>query len=74
MPDGEVEYVVKFAVTLSSNMELRSFPFDSQDLEIYVHPFAGDVERIVLTVRAPRPAVRTGSACLPGTLAGSRPA
>lgn len=50
MPDGEVEYVVKFAVTLSSNMELRSFPFDSQDLEIYVHPFAGDVERIVLTI------------------------
>jgi hypothetical protein len=32
MRDGAVEYVVKFAVTLSSNMELRSFPFDTQDL------------------------------------------
>jgi hypothetical protein len=38
-PDGAAEYVVKFAVTLSTNMALRAFPFDSQDLVVYVHPF-----------------------------------
>jgi hypothetical protein len=50
MPDGGVEYVVKFAVTVSSNMELRAFPFDSQELSIYVRPFAGDVKRVALTI------------------------
>ena len=49
-PDGSVQYIEKFAVRLSSNMQLRAFPFDSQDLEIYVHPFTGQVGRIVLSV------------------------
>jgi hypothetical protein len=49
-PDGAVEYVEKFAVRLSSNMGLRAFPFDSQELNVYIHPFAGDVGRVVLTV------------------------
>jgi Neurotransmitter-gated ion-channel ligand binding domain/Neurotransmitter-gated ion-channel transmembrane region len=49
-PDGAAEYVVKFAVTLSVNMALRAFPFDSQDLAVYVHPFAGDVDRIMLAI------------------------
>jgi hypothetical protein len=51
-PDGTAEYVVKFEVTLSSNMALRAFPFDSQDLAVYIHPFAGDVGRIVLAIEA----------------------
>src|SRR5271156_7108136 len=49
-PVGSVQYIEKFAVRLSSNMQLRAFPFDSQDLEIYVHPFTGQVGRIVLNV------------------------
>src|SRR5271154_4466377 len=49
-PDGSVQYIEKFMVRLSSNMQLRAFPFDSQDLEIYVHPFTGQVGRIVLNV------------------------
>jgi hypothetical protein len=48
--DGAVEYVEKFAVTLSSNMVLRAFPFDSQELNVYIHPFAGDIGRVVLAV------------------------
>jgi len=38
----------KVHVTLSTNLHLRAFSFDSQDLEIYVHPFTGQVDRIVL--------------------------
>ena len=49
-PDGSVQYIEKFTVRLSTNMQLRAFPFDSQDLEIYVHPFSGQVGRIVLSV------------------------
>jgi hypothetical protein len=49
-PDGSISYTEKFAVTLSSNMQLRSFPFDSQDLEIVVHPFTNQPEAILLVV------------------------
>jgi hypothetical protein len=49
-PDGTAEYVVKFGVTISSDLALRAFPFDTQDLSIYLHPFAGDVGRIILTI------------------------
>jgi hypothetical protein len=47
-PDGTVHRVEKVHVTLSTNLHLRAFPFDSQDLEIYIHPFTGQVDRIVL--------------------------
>jgi hypothetical protein len=47
-PDGTVRRVEKVHVTLSTNLHLRAFPFDSQNLEIYVHPFTGQVDRIVL--------------------------
>src|SRR5208282_5795385 len=47
-PDGTVRRVEKVNVTLSTNMRLRAFPFDSQNLEVYVHPFTGQVSRIVL--------------------------
>jgi hypothetical protein len=49
-PDGAAEYVVKFAVTLSSNMALRAFPFDAQDLEVYIRPLAGEADRITLGI------------------------
>ncbi|HEY1850268.1 MAG TPA: hypothetical protein VGG60_04510 [Candidatus Binataceae bacterium] len=48
--DGTVRYIEKFADRLSADLKLRSFPFDSQQLGIYVHPFTGQVKRIVLTV------------------------
>lgn len=48
--DGGVRYVEKFAVRISTNMKLRAFPFDSQHLEIYIHPFTGQESRIELTV------------------------
>jgi Neurotransmitter-gated ion-channel ligand binding domain len=47
--DGTVRYIEKFSVHLSSNMYLRAFPFDSQDLEVYVHPFGHHVRPILLT-------------------------
>jgi hypothetical protein len=50
MPDGAVQYVQKFAVTVSSNLELRAFPFDTQNLELYIHPFANGDDRIVLSI------------------------
>ncbi len=48
--DGTMNYIEKFQVRASSNMKLRAFPFDSQDLEIYIHPFTGQVNRIELEV------------------------
>jgi Neurotransmitter-gated ion-channel ligand binding domain len=48
-PDGTVRYVEKFSVQLSSNMDLRSFPFDVQDLELYVHPFTSQAESVEVT-------------------------
>jgi hypothetical protein len=49
-PDGTITYTEKFAVKLSSNMKLRSFPFDSQDLEIVVHPFTTQATGLVLSI------------------------
>jgi hypothetical protein len=48
--DGTVNYVEKFVIRASSIMRLRPFPFDSQDLELYIHPFSGQVNRIELEV------------------------
>ena len=48
--DGAVNYVEKFVVRASSTMRLRAFPFDSQNLEIYIHPFTGQLNRIELEV------------------------
>jgi len=49
-PDGTLTYTEKFAAQLSTNMQLRSFPFDSQDLEIVVHPFTNQVGSILMSV------------------------
>ncbi|MGO9603562.1 MAG: hypothetical protein ACLQAT_09235 [Candidatus Binataceae bacterium] len=47
-PDGTVHRIEKVNVTLSTSMLLRAFPFDAQNLEVFVHPFTGQVSRIVL--------------------------
>jgi hypothetical protein len=38
-PGGEVEYTERFDATMTSTFELRPFPFDSQRLDVIVHPF-----------------------------------
>jgi Neurotransmitter-gated ion-channel ligand binding domain/Neurotransmitter-gated ion-channel transmembrane region len=48
--DGAISYTEKFAVTLSTQMHLRAFPFDSQDLEVVVHPFTNQSRSILLAV------------------------
>jgi hypothetical protein len=38
-PDGTVSYVERFDAQISSTFHLRAFPFDTQKLEILIHPF-----------------------------------
>jgi hypothetical protein len=38
-PDGRVSYVERFDALLTSTFHLRSFPFDTQKLEVILHPF-----------------------------------
>lgn len=47
-PDGTVRRVEKVHLTLSTSMQLRAFPFDAQNLEVFIHPFSEQVGRIVL--------------------------
>ena len=47
-PDGTVRRVDKVQLTLSTSMQLRAFPFDAQDLEVFIHPFSEQVGRIAL--------------------------
>ncbi len=37
-PDGTVNYSARMDVTLSANFNLRKFPFDTQTLEVIIHP------------------------------------
>jgi hypothetical protein len=50
-PSGDVTYVERFNAELSARFELRRYPFDTQDLEIFVHPFVADANQIVFTLR-----------------------
>jgi hypothetical protein len=45
-PEGRVRYAERFAVTLSTKFFLEKFPFDSQDLEVVISPFASGAVRI----------------------------
>jgi hypothetical protein len=45
---GTVRRVEKVTVRLSTSLRLRAFPFDAQNLEVYIHPFSEEVGRIVL--------------------------
>jgi hypothetical protein len=41
-PDGTVHYVEKFTTTVQTELQFRAFPFDSQKLDVYIHPFISD--------------------------------
>ena len=60
-PDGTLSYTEKFAVTLSTDMYLRAFPFDSQNLEIVLHPFTDQMPGILLSVDPVTTGVSTAS-------------
>ncbi|MGA8569602.1 MAG: hypothetical protein WB580_17555 [Candidatus Binataceae bacterium] len=39
-PDGLMSYVERFDGVLTSTFRLKSFPFDTQELKVIIHPFA----------------------------------
>ncbi|MGH7780747.1 MAG: hypothetical protein ACREQR_13060 [Candidatus Binataceae bacterium] len=43
-------YVERFSAQLSARLELRRYPFDTQNLEIFIHPFYADANQIVFTL------------------------
>lgn len=47
-PDGRVAYSETFSVKAETPMDLRRFPFDVQNLEIFFHPFLYDRDELVL--------------------------
>ncbi len=47
-PDGTVEYDRQFEATLRSEFDLRSFPFDRQELQIQLESFAFPASELVL--------------------------
>lgn len=48
LPDGTIEYAQAFTATLSTNLDLRRFPFDSQALPLVVQAAGDDLDRTVL--------------------------
>lgn len=47
-PDGTVVYVEYFHARVETPMDLRTFPFDSQRLEVYLHPYNYQNKEVVL--------------------------
>jgi len=47
-PDGRVEYSETFYAKAETPMDLRRFPFDTQTLEIFFHPFVYQRDEVVL--------------------------
>ena len=47
-PDGQVEYSETFFARVETPMDLRRFPFDTQRLEIFFHPFLYQRDEVVL--------------------------
>ena len=47
-PDGRVAYSETFYAKVETPMDLRRFPFDSQSLEIFFHPFVYQRDEVVL--------------------------
>lgn len=47
-PDGTVVYMQSFRATLSANLDLRRFPFDSQLLPVVVQAAGDDLDRTIL--------------------------
>ncbi len=52
--DGTVHYVESFTATLSSDLNLRPFPFDTQQLYVVIHPFVSKLGGVVLKADAAR--------------------
>jgi hypothetical protein len=55
--NGVVTYIERFEAVLSSNYDLRKFPFDTQQLQIEIQPFLSAASEIRF---APEPLVSTG--------------
>ncbi len=49
-PRGDVTYAERFFAILSARFDLRKYPFDRQELGVYVHPFTTDANQIVFTL------------------------
>ena len=47
-PDGRVEYAETFYAKAETPMDLRRFPFDTQYLEIFFHPFIYQRDEVLL--------------------------
>lgn len=47
-PDGWVEYSEVFYAKVETPMDLRRFPFDRQQLEVFFHPFLYEADQLVL--------------------------
>ena len=47
-PDGMTEYGETFSTTVETPMDLRKYPFDEQDLQIYLHPLLYQRDELVL--------------------------
>jgi hypothetical protein len=45
-----MHYLERFDAEISSKFLLRSFPFDTQTLQIVIHPFAGNLRTVVYDV------------------------
>jgi hypothetical protein len=45
-PDGLVSYVERFDALLTSTFHLKAFPFDTQKLEVIVHPFTSQQQSV----------------------------
>ena len=47
-PDGLMKYSERFSVTATSKFGLRSFPFDTQNIELVIRPYIGDLKNFTL--------------------------
>jgi hypothetical protein len=47
-PDGMVAYYETFSASVETPMQLRRFPYDSQQLEVFFHPFVYPREELIL--------------------------
>jgi len=45
-PDGLITYAERFEAVVTSTFHLKSFPFDSQKLEVIIHPFTNQQQFI----------------------------
>jgi hypothetical protein len=53
-PNGLISYIERFDALTTSTFNLRSFPFDTQTLEVLVHPFS-DQQQSISFVRSQLP-------------------